>query len=64
LVTKKVGVREGGAISTIGIRYSDTSILRPVKHRFLKIFFCLYSTQISVLKILLLFLPLFNSVAK
>jgi len=55
---------EGGAISTIGIRYSDASILGPVKHRFLKIFFCLYSTQISVLKILLSFLPLFNSVGK
>jgi hypothetical protein len=63
LLTRMVGSGVGGAISTRGIRKSDASVLRPVKQRFFKIFLYLYSIQISILKILL-FLPLFNSVAK
>jgi hypothetical protein len=53
---------EGGPESAIGIRNSDTPILRPVKRRLFIIFFCLYTTEIIVLKIF--YLPLFSSVAK
>jgi len=37
-LNKNGGVEGGGAISTVDIRNSDASILRPVKHSFFKYF--------------------------
>jgi hypothetical protein len=53
-----------GGGSTMGIRNSDASILRPVKRR--SLIFCLYTTQIIVLKIFIfyLFVPVQHSSQK
>jgi hypothetical protein len=52
----------GGIKSTMGIRISDASILPPVTRRVF--IFSVFITQILVLKIFVVYLVLFNSVAE